>query len=447
MFRKPCISAAIAGVLALACVAVWTPLISSAGARNTTRTATTAQAVRRLRALHQLVLSRRTHRITSLPRIVGGSDAAQGDWPFMAFIVYFDESQNPVFSCSGTIVAPNVVLTAGHCTVDETTGATLDPTGYAVVTGSVDWSDTAETQVSPVTEVIPDPVYNATTDTNDAGLLVLANPTTAPAVKLATSADGYLGQAGTPALIAGWGETYNGDTTPQTYLQSADTVVQRAGYCHLRNRNFDRALELCTVDPPQDATGTCSGDSGGPLGADDASGQFVEIGLTTQAPVDCNTSTADYFAAIAPLNPWITSWIQAVAPPTPTATTNDDSLRATLNSFAPKIVKDESAIKKGLAGYPKGGVRPLTRALKHEVGDLLALGSQLSQESPSSPAGAQAKADIIQGLGLIALADSSLRQDILAVHGGRVPASQVTAAVGLDKQGRTYLLAGLKLLA
>lgn len=444
MFRKLCISAAIACVLTLTCVAVWTPLISSAGARNTTRTAT--PAVRRLKALHQLVLSRRTHGITSLPRIVGGSDAAQGDWPFMAFIVYFDASQNPVFSCSGTIVAPTVVLTAGHCTVDDTTGATLDPTGYAVVTGSVDWSDTAETQVSPVTEVIPDPLYNATTDTNDAGLLVLSNPTTAPAVKLATSADGYLGQAGTPALIAGWGKTYNGETTPQTYLQSADTVVQRAGYCHRQNPNFDGALELCTVDPPQDSTGTCSGDSGGPLGADDASGQFVEIGLTTQAPVDCNTYSADYFGAIAPLNPWITSWIQAVAPPSPNPTTNDDSLRATLTSFGPKIVKDENAIKKGLAGYPNGRVKPLTRALKHEVGDLQALELQLSQESPSSPAGAQAKTDIIQGLGLIAFAYSSLRHDVLAVHGGPVPAAQVTAAVNLDKQGRKKLQAGLTLL-
>ena len=133
--------------------------------------------------------------------------------------------------------------------------------------------------------------------------------------------------------------------------------------------------------------------------------------------------------------------------PVAVAHADDNALRTTLNNYAPKIVKDENAIKKGLAGYPKGRVRPLARALKHEVGDLLALGSKLSQESPSSPAGAQAKTDIIHGLGLIALSYSALRQDLLAVHGGPVPASQVTAAVGLDKQGRRYLLAGLKLLA
>jgi hypothetical protein len=129
------------------------------------------------------------------------------------------------------------------------------------------------------------------------------------------------------------------------------------------------------------------------------------------------------------------------APPT----TNDNSLRATLNSFAPRILKDENAVKKGLAGYP-GKARPLTRALQHEVGDLRALESQLSQESASSPAGAQAKNDIIQGLGQIASGYSALRKDVLAAHGGRVPAAQVTAAVNTIKEGRKNLHAGLTLL-
>jgi hypothetical protein len=133
-------------------------------------------------------------------------------------------------------------------------------------------------------------------------------------------------------------------------------------------------------------------------------------------------------------------------PPPTTPVTNDDSLRATLNSFGPKIVNDENAVKRGLAGYPKGKVRPLTRALRHEVGDLNALKSQLFYESPSSPAGAQAKTDIIQGLGLIASGYSALRNDVLAAHGGPVPAAKVNAAVNNVKNGRKKLQAGLKLL-
>jgi hypothetical protein len=129
------------------------------------------------------------------------------------------------------------------------------------------------------------------------------------------------------------------------------------------------------------------------------------------------------------------------------AQASDNTLVQTLNSFAPKIVKDENAVKQGLEGYPNGKAGPLTRALQHEVGDLHALKAQLSHQSASSPAGAKAKTDIITGLGLIASAYATLRNDVLAAHGGPVPAAKVTAATNRDKAGRKKLLAGLKLLS
>jgi len=42
----------------------------------------------------------------------------------MAYVGYLDLSGS-AFSCSGTVVASNVILTAGHCAVDRTTGARL----------------------------------------------------------------------------------------------------------------------------------------------------------------------------------------------------------------------------------------------------------------------------------------------------------------------------------
>ena len=132
--------------------------------------------------------------------------------------------------------------------------------------------------------------------------------------------------------------------------------------------------------------------------------------------------------------------------PIAVAQASDNTIKNTLNSFATKIKKDENAVKSGLKGYPKGRVRPLTHALKHEVGDLHALKSRLSHESASSSAGAKAKTDIIKGLGLIASAYGTLRKDVLAANGGPVPAAQVNAAVNTDKKGRKKFLAGLKLL-
>jgi hypothetical protein len=129
------------------------------------------------------------------------------------------------------------------------------------------------------------------------------------------------------------------------------------------------------------------------------------------------------------------------------AQASDNDLRTTLNTYAPKIVKDENAVKKGLTEYPKGKSKPLVKALNHEVSDLHALNKALSPESASSANGRKAKKDIVKGLGLIATAYTALRKDVQAAHGGAVPASKVDAAVATDKKGRTKLLAGLRLLS
>ena len=129
------------------------------------------------------------------------------------------------------------------------------------------------------------------------------------------------------------------------------------------------------------------------------------------------------------------------------AQASDNTLRSTLNAFAPKIVKDENAVKNGLIGYPKGKVRPLVRALNHEVTDLHALRKKLNHESASSAKGKKAKSDIIAGLSLIAAAYGALRKDVQVAQGGPVPVSKVNSAVRTDQKGRAKLLAGLHLLA
>jgi hypothetical protein len=146
---------------------------------------------------------------------------------------------------------------------------------------------------------------------------------------------------------------------------------------------------------------------------------------------------------------WVLSGVvvcAVLAGPVAAAQASDNDIRATLNVYAPKIVKDETAVKHGLSEYPKGKPKPLERALRHEVSDLHALKKMLSHETASSAAGRKGKKDIVEGLGLIASAYSSLRTDILAVHGGDVPGSEVRAAQATDKKGRTKLKAGLKLL-
>lgn len=163
------------------------------------------------------------------PAIVGGTTASAGSWGFMAFVLYVGDS-GPSFACSGTVIAPKLVLTAGHCAVDEDTGAALAPAGYRVFTGSLDWSNAAGRQLSAVSRVVVFPDYDPSTGAGDAAVLVLSTPTSAASVPLATAADQYLYDGNAPAQIAGWGTTAAGGQVAST-LQWADTTVQSPDYC------------------------------------------------------------------------------------------------------------------------------------------------------------------------------------------------------------------------
>jgi hypothetical protein len=135
-----------------------------------------------------------------------------------------------------------------------------------------------------------------------------------------------------------------------------------------------------------------------------------------------------------------------LAGPIAGAQASDSTIIKTLNHWGPRIVNDENAVAKGLTAYTHHKVKPLVKALNHEVGDLHTLEHQLSGESASTAKGRKAKRDIVKGLGLIANAYGALARDATASHGNGVPAAKVRAAVATDKKGRADLQRGIKLL-
>jgi trypsin len=261
----------------------------------------------------------------SVPRIIGGGPVAAGTWPWVARVVINDPDGN-VYTCSGTVVAPNVILTAGHCAVDTSTTPliTFNPSWYQVMTGSV--SDLTGGQVSGVSQVLPYPDFETftngygTTPDRDLALLQLSTPTSAPVIPLATSSDSFLYVAGTGSQIAGWGLTQGLSNALPDTLDAANTVVQSTTYCQAQanlafHAIYDSAAEMCAIDAPYDTEGICEGDSGGPLIAADSNGNAVEIGLTSWGATTCNTATPGFFTNLMTFSAWISSQIQLMQPP------------------------------------------------------------------------------------------------------------------------------------
>ena len=178
--------------------------------------------------------------------VVGGTPARPGEWPDVVLVV----GNNAL--CTGTLVASDVVLTAGHC---------IGISPRAVLVGSVDYATRAGELIA-VQKAIAYPDWQ---HHYDVGVLVLARP--APARPRAIASACTIAsdlRNGAAVEVVGFWLTSPAGTGSNTKLNEAALVVSDA---------------TCANDPycqPSIAPGgefvagghgtdSCFGDSGGPL--------------------------------------------------------------------------------------------------------------------------------------------------------------------------------------
>lgn len=142
------------------------------------------------------------------PRIVGGTNATTGRYPYYAYIELSNDKD--LFFCSGTLIWPDLILTAAHCIVDLLNeGIVITKVGAYV--GLDDQSKRLAAEYREVNALIPHPSFNSLTFENDLMIMVL-NTTISTITPVRLNLNGSLPADGQAVETFGFGALSEGAT-------------------------------------------------------------------------------------------------------------------------------------------------------------------------------------------------------------------------------------------
>ena len=324
--------------------------------------------------------------------VSGGADLPIAQAPYVAWLGG---------RCTGTLISPTRILTAGHCldgrsateeqllvgvdgnllTDKQRAAMAIGVAGYSVAPKFKESFPFAHS--SPANAIAVD----------DVGLILLKKPLTGVApVRLAGPGDGALEAPGTQATLMGYGEVA-AESVAHTLQQGTMPVISAAD-CALAFPHAVQASMGCSEDLAHHSPliQACPGDSGGPVVVSGANGP-VQIGITSWGPEVMNGACGlkflpDVYMRTAAFRKFIDSKDPVIEPFAPKANRQATSkivgtaqIGKTVTCKTPKLGGDPATLSYSWSVVKRSGFVSVKGLTKQKVTVTKAIYSAAAKES------------------------------------------------------------------
>jgi len=230
-------------------------------------------------------------------RIVGGDEVKPYSRPYQVSV----QSSSGSHFCGGSLIAPNLVLTAAHC-MEGVDGNSPD---MQVRVGAHSLTDGSGQVIKVATTYTHQEYPNLS---KDIAILKLSEKTTNKNAKVITLADDTFFQsnikAGTNMVVSGWGTLSSGGEMPDKLMEVTVPYVTNEVCNSTDAYNGEiQATEMCG-GLKTGGKDSCQGDSGGPLVVQKGK-DFVQVGVVSWGDGCAVANKYGVYANVASLKSWI----------------------------------------------------------------------------------------------------------------------------------------------